>query len=338
MQPRQKLQSQLFALHLGAESLMPSKLTALVAERQILTVPYEIAWHDDTPLVAMAEIDSRKIYPTFWKLALERHAKRTAIIKLDDVDLDGNDARFIGSIHHITRCGSTTLLQQFGALEGVYGLSEPFIFLELLSRTSADPNKAAKRVRQLACLFGRGLAPVADHIVVKWPTLLCRHAMLLNKALAKVPSVLILRDAVEVLASIEARPLENMEMSPAELLCGPGESFSGAEKPTGLTLAATKLAANCRWIAQSAPTRCVDYALLPDAGWRHVAPAFGISPTASQIKKMQTAAGINAKRPDRVFVSDSRDKRRDASRLAQSLANDILQPAINEARFALKSF
>lgn len=338
MQARQKLQSRLFAYCSVAESLMATGLTASMADRQILTVPYEIAWHDDTPLVAMAEIDSRKIYPTFWKLALERHAKRTAIIKLDDVDLDSNDERFIGSIHHITRCGSTTLLQQFGALKRVYGLSEPFIFLELLSRTTADPEKAAKRVRQLACLFGSGLAPVADHIVVKWPTLLCRHAMLLNKALAKVPSVLILRDAVEVLASIEARPLENMEMSPPELLCGPGETFAGTVKPTGLTLAATKLAANCRWIARSTPTRWVDYTQLPDAGWRYIAPAFGILPTASQIEKMQTASGINAKRPDHVFISDSRDKRRDASPLAQSLANDILQPAIDEARAALKSF
>jgi hypothetical protein len=308
-----------------------------LTDRHVLTVPYEIAWHGDAPLVAMAEIDSHNIHPTFWKTALEKHARRTAIMRLDDVVLDGNDARFVGSIHHITRCGSTTLLQQFGALDRTYGLSEPFIFLELLARSSADPAKAAKRVQQLACLFGKGLAPVADHIVVKWPTLLCRHALLLNEALSHVPSVLIVRSAVEVLASIEARPLEKMEDLAPELLSGPDGPAPISSDRNSLALTAHLLAANCGWIAQSAQTRYLNYAQLPDAGWNSVAPAFGIPPSPDDIARMQRSAGINAKSPSRAFVSDTSEKRRDASVLVQSLAEQILQPAIDEAIAALKS-
>jgi hypothetical protein len=306
-------------------------------EPQVLTVPFEIAWHGDTPLVAMADIDSDKIYPTFWKTALDNHAKRTAIIPLDDVIIEDKDARFVGSIHHITRCGSTALLQQFGALERTYGLSEPFIFLELLSRAGADPQKAAKRVRQLACLFGKGLAPVADRIVVKWPTLMCRHALLLNEALGQVPSVFIVRNALEILASIEAHPLGAIDCLAPQLLWGPDGPESISLNDSNLALTATMLAANCRWIAQSAQTRCLNYAQLPNVGWSSVAALFGITPMPTDIVKMQRSAGINAKSPTLAFVSDTGEKRRDASSEARSLAEQVLQPAIDEAVAAMQS-
>ena len=312
--------------------------TRAVTERLVLTVPYEIAWDGNTPMVVMAEIASDKFDATFWGLALERHAKCSAIIKLDDVELDDSAARFVGAIHHVTRCGSTTLLQQFGALDRTFALSEPIIFNALLARASADQSKAAMRLQKLAWLFGRAFAPVADQIIVKWPTLLCRHAQVLNVALPHVPSVLIVRNAIEILASIEARPLGNMENVVPQLLCGPDESSALTPAPTGLALTAKLLAANCRWIAQSKQTCLIDYTQLPDAAWQYVAPAFGITPTTAQIEKMQKASGVNAKRPFVNFVSDSADKRRDASPLAQSLANDILQPAIDEARAMLKSF
>ena len=309
-----------------------------VTEPQVLTVPYEIAWHDDTPMVVMAEIASDKIHATFWGLALEKHAKRTAILKLDDVALDDSAARFVGAIHHITRCGSTTLLQQFGALDRIFAFSEPLIFNELLGRASADPAKAVTRVQKLACLFGNAFAPIADKIVVKWPTLLCRHAQLLADALPHVPSVLIVRNAIEILASIEARPLGKMENVEPKLLYGPSEPLALTDEPTGLALTAKLLAANCRWIAQSKQTTLVEYTQLPDAGWQIVAPIFGITPTTAQITHMQKTSGVNAKQPNVSFVSDSADKRRDASPLARSLANDTLQPAIDEASIALKSF
>ena len=309
-----------------------------LTERQVLTVPYEIAWHGDTPMVVMAEIDCDKIHATFWEQALKRYAKRTAIIKLDDVVLDGTDTRIVGSIHHITRCGSTTLLQQFGALDRIYALSEPLIFYELLGRATADCSKAAIRVQKLACLFGTAFAPVADQIIVKWPTLLCRHAQVLNQALEHVRSVVIVRNAVEILASIDARPLGNMDGVSPELLYGPSEKIAGTTEPVGLAMTAKLLAANCRWIAQSAQTRVVEYAQLPEIGWQHVAPFFGITPTADQIVHMQMASSINAKQPELSFVSDSSEKRRSASPLAQDLAEQLLQPGIDEVCAALESF
>lgn len=309
-----------------------------VAERQVLTVPYEIAWQGDIPLVVLAEIGSDKIHATFWNTALEKSAKRVSIIKLDDVVIDSISARFIGAIHHITRCGSTTLLQQFGALDRTFALSEPFIFLELLGRSSADQSRTAMRIKKLVYLFANGLAAVADKIVVKWPTIACRHAPMLNRALRDVPSVLIVRDAVEVLASIEAKPLGSMRHIAPDLLRGPDGLAAHTSVTTELARTAILLAANCRWIAQSRHMHWMDYTQLPDVGWQHVAPMFGITPNTGDIARMQQVSAINAKQPRTAFVSDTAEKRRDASPVAQSLANDILQPAIDEACAALKSF
>lgn len=285
----------------------------------------------------MAEIESGQTHATFWDVAVKAHGKRTSIVPLDSVELCGLERRFVGSIHHITRCGSTTLLQQFGALDRVFGLSEPFIFLQLLGRNSADPDLAKRRVQRLAALFGRGLAPLADHIVVKWPTLLCRHAQLLHAALPELQSVFLVRNAVEILASIEREPLGGMDGLAAELLCGPGETADGINASDKLAVTARMLAANCRWIVKSRPTRLVTYEALPAVGWEKVAPAFGMALAPEQIAQMAVQAGVNAKRSDTRFLTDSTEKQRLASPQVRSLAQDILQPAIDDACAAMRS-
>ena len=288
-------------------------------------------------MVAMAEIDSDKIDATFWAQAIEGHAKRKAIICLDDVELDGSDACFywryppyhplrIDGIAAAIRCVGS----DFCTIGTIYFFGAPSAHL-------CHQSKAALRVRKLACLFGKAFAPVADHIVVKWPTLLCRHALVLHEALPDVASVVIVRDAVEILASIEARPLGNMEGVSSDLWCGPGESIPTDPAPVGLALTAKVLAANCRWIAQSTSTPLVEYAHLPDVGLQNVAPHFGLKLTDTEAGQMQRAAGVDAKSSHRVFANDTNKKRREASPLAQELTERVLQPAIDEARLALPS-
>jgi hypothetical protein len=160
----------------------------------------------------------------------------------------------------------------------------------------------------------------------------------LNEALPYLSSVVIVRDAVEILASIEARRLGNMGSIAPELLCGPDEIMATKPAPVGLALTATVLAANCRWIARSTSTPLVEYTQLPSSGWLDVAPHFGLELTDTEVGQMQRMAGVNAKSPTRTFVSDTDKKRREASTLAHALAEKILHPAINQTRAALKSF
>lgn len=235
----------------------------------------------------------------------------------------------------MTRCGSTALLRQFHALERVFGLSEPFVFLKLLNKASADPELAPARVRRLVSLFRDGLAPIADRMVIKWPTLLCRSAAVLAEALPEAPMVFIHREPEEVLASIEARPLGKVSDLPAELFAGPDDKSISAEPAHGLGAVSRMLAANCRWIAQTSSVRRLDYAQMSDAAWLDVAPYFGFVLSAADRAAMEAEAARDAKNRDGTFVPDSLDKRRDASPEARRLAADVLLPALAEVKAKL---
>jgi hypothetical protein len=296
-----------------------------------LTVPMDIVWHEDLPMVTLGEISQGRLEATFWDDAISRHARRNALVQLDSIPLDDRPLGVAGTIHHMTRCGSTALLRQFSALDRVFSLSEPLIFIKLLARASADPDLDVARVRRLVSLFRDGLAPIADRLVVKWPTLLCRSAAVLAEALPGVPTVFIHRRPEEVLASIEANPLGKVDALPPHLMAGPGEdTLATGAAMSGIGAVARALATNCRWIAQADGVRRLDYADLPEAGWRDVAPFFGFVLSAAQSTAMSAEAARDAKNPRRTFVPDSARKRKNASVEARRLAVVEMAPALAE--------
>jgi len=304
----------------------------------MLTVPVDLVWQGRAPLVVLGEIPAEVLAATpTWDEAIGRHARRTSLVPLDSIPLDDRALGLIGAIHHMTRCGSTALLRQFAALEGLAGVSEPMIFFKLCNRLEVDSALAAPRVRRLISLFRDGLAPVAERMVIKWPTLLCRWADLLAAALPEVPMVFIHRRPDEVLASIEARPLGNVHDLPPRLLAGPQDDPAQVAPTDGLAAIVAALAANCRWIAQVPSVRRLDFTELPQAGWRDVAPFFGITPTAEQLSAMQSEAARDAKNRNRAFVPDSMGKRVTASPDAQRLASEVLAPALAEVTSNLAS-
>lgn len=296
-----------------------------------LTLPIDIVWQDQHPLVLFGKIDADAIGSSpFWDVAIARNMRRTALVPLDSLPLDEGALGLAGGIHHMTRCGSTALLRQFHSLAGIVGLSEPFIFYKLLSKASADTSLAHMRLRRLVGAFRDGLAPIADRLVIKWPTLLCRSAVLLAEALPEVPMVFIYRNPEEVLASIEANPLGKVRSGADSLLQGPGENPTPNGACEGIELVAHILAANCRWIARAESVQRLDFDELPAAGWRDVAPYFGFDLTQAQVAAMQAEAARDAKAPDNAFIPDSLRKRRTASTEAAQLAMEVLQPALAE--------
>lgn len=303
--------------------------------KQLLTVPLELRWLGDKPMVAMARIEAAALDRTFWEDCV-RDARIEAIVALDEARIDALDARVCGQIFHMTRCGSTALLQQFAALDGVQVLSEPMIFIELLGRGSADRDLTRTRFLRLLSLFTIGLAPVASRIVVKWPTLLCRYASLIHQAIADTPALFMHRNPVEVLASIEARPLGKVDSIKPKWLSGPDGELAGNGN-SQLSLVAQLLAVNCQWIAREPSVRTLDYARMPEAGWDQVAPYFGIALDDDQRTRMVRAAQFDAKRQHQVFKGDSSAKQAQASSLARQLAADTIAPALAGALSAMPS-
>jgi hypothetical protein len=290
---------------------------------QSLTIPLELRWLGDKPLVTLARIESEALGRTFWEDCV-RDARVEAIIALDEVSIDLGRPRVCGQIFHMTRCGSTALLRQFAALERLSVLSEPMIFVELLGRNTQDRDLARTRLRRLLSLFATGLAPVATRIVIKWPTLLCRYATLIHEAIGDVPALFIHRDPVEVLASVEARPLGKVDSIEPKWLSRPGGEASGPGD-SQLARVAQLIAAHCLWIARE------------PAGWNRVAPFFGIELDEAQRASMARAARFDAKQPQRLFKGDGSAKQAQASAQAKQLAADMIAPALAEALLAMQT-
>ena len=167
-------------------------------------------------------------------------------------------------------------------------------------------------------------------MVIKWPTLMCRYADIVQTALPATPSLFLYRNPLEILSSIEARPLGKVEDMQPHLLAGPGQQVTDTNV-SGLAAIAHLLAANCEWIAQSGSVVSLDYARLSGAGRAAAARYFGFSLTKRQCDQIAAEASINAKLLNQVFVPDSDVKRARASEECRRLAKIVFEPSLARA-------
>ena len=294
-----------------------------------LELPFAIVWSPAGPIVTMGRVPAEAIAAEpFWEHALAR-GRATRLVPLDTCDANGDPSWLAGSIHHMTRCGSTLLLRQVGAIDRVACIVEPNIFAQLLDHPDDDPARVAHRIRALVGLFRQGLAPVADRAVIKWLTNLCRYATTLRAALPDTPAIFMHRAPVEVLASIEREPLGMVEVVTRRHLQGPGEPEPKALPGSEIAIFAEMLAANCRWIARAPDVRRLDFALLPEATRACAVPYFGLTLTGEDEARMAAVAQFDVKRGQR-FTPDSAAKRAAASEEARALADHVIAPALDD--------
>jgi hypothetical protein len=297
-----------------------------------LTVPGRLTWAGDKPVVTFVEIDREGLDETFWDQTLSANPRVVKMAVLDDVEVEVENLKLAGAIHHMTRCGSTLLTRQFSALPGVVALSEPFIFQHLLEGPIAPPDVTIIRLRKLAALHRDAVAPVAAQWVVKWPSLLCHHAVILARALPETPAIFLHRAALEVMASIEASPLGGRRhVLPRHLATG--RSAQGLPDDP-LELWAWSLAGLCEAVARESSVQAVDYADLPDIALGRIAAWFGFALTAQDKAAMRHAAQFDAKSRGG-FLPDGLQKREGAGEWVRALAEQIVEPARNRAVGAL---
>lgn len=291
-----------------------------------LTLPAGLIWYGAVPFVTFREVAITDLAAPFVDDALAR-GKVVALEPLDAFDRDLGDLRLIGAIHHMTRCGSTLLRRQFDVLPGVMALSEPFHFQHLIEGPCAPSSVTLRRIRQLVAAWRDGVAPVANRLVIKWPSLLAQHAALLAAALPEVPMVFLHRDPHAVLASIAAAPLGGGDAVRPHHLFAP--DVVGTVPRDALRMWAMLIARNCHAAAGISGLCTLDYAQLPMAAWEACAPYFGVSPSAGSSAAMRGAARFHAKgAAGAVYVSRPMAHRsRDDSEL-RALASDIVAPAL----------
>jgi hypothetical protein len=203
-----------------------------------------------------------------------------------------------GLILHTSRCGSTLVSRMLGELAGVTAISEPVPLDELLR---APGIAEADRARWVAGLIA-ALARPGTRLVLKLDAWSIEAMPTLRAALPGVRWTFLHRDPAEVIASHLRLP--GMHAIPGAL---PPELF-------GLDLARIAGMSRERYIAavvsairgaavreRDAAALFVDYAELPDAVERDIAPHFGLAVDAVARERMNALTRTDAKRPNEPF-------------------------------------
>ena len=291
----------------------------------ILTLPIALTWNGDHPIVTFGTVDSADLKLPFWSDTLARCQSVTGLQPLDAFALDDSALTLSGSILHLTRCGSTLVARQLGAVTRTAVLSEPFIFQHLIEGPLADSAITRRRMRQLFAAFRDGLAPVADRIVVKWPPLFGHYAAQLQEALP-APTLFLHRDPVEVLASILRHPAGTIDHLKPHHLAPLGEAPPPMpERP--LQRAATMLAAICTSVSRQPGIRSLDYARLPEATQAAIAPFFGMALTEADRESLRQASQFYSKKSGENYAADREADLPLTSPRVIEAARDILGPA-----------
>ena len=275
-----------------------------------LVVPGDLIWAHGRPLLSFVDIPCRALSATFWRETLKQRARTFGLIPLDAYEPRHDDLRLAGAIHHTGRCGSTLMVRQFAAVEGVVALSEPTAFLQLLDAPYGSAQERARWLRLLLAAHRDALCLGSERLVIKWPLHLIFWAKEIAAALPDVPGIFLYRDPIEIIASLEESPLGNPELVTANPFAPALDlRLIGPEARAHPDFVYKMLAARCSAVAAVPGLKSLDYARLPTATWRAVAPWFDITVSTDDVTRMERASAHHSKAMDRIFEPDGPARR-----------------------------
>ncbi len=287
-----------------------------------------IVWAGAVPLVAMGRIDIRRVTGPFWYADVSRYATVEQLVPLDSIAINIDTLGLIGAVHHMTRCGSTLIMRQISAVPGLFGISEPIVFQQLLDGPAAQPALTRRRIRSLVALHRDALQGRAERFAIKWTATMAHHAAALAHALPEVPMLFLHRDPLAVMRSIIREPLgEPVRGGPAKL--APSLQLAGLAPDTMIDDPVERLAhlvaGACIAAAQAGGMARLDYAALPDATANAILPYFGLPVSTADRTAIRDAARGHSKRPTSPFFEPPTSPDDDR---AAALADRIVAPAV----------
>jgi hypothetical protein len=223
-----------------------------------------------------------------------------------------------GIIFHVSRCGSTLVLNTLKTAERVVGVSEPqpiTLALELSrSESAAGRRRAAEVLRSIVSLYAHYQGGEAGQVVVKCHVPNIRALPWIRTIWPDVPCLVLIRDPLEVVVSNVLLPAKwllawgpDRPDSPHVFGCVPDE------------IAERDSAAFCAWcigrffeIADSVlddRTAVLDYEDLGSGTLTAVMDWFGLSRSPGSEANFQQSLLRNAKRPGDVYEDDRAKKR-----------------------------
>ncbi len=212
-----------------------------------------------------------------WRTNASRPTVWTGVEALDALDGSPSlDPTVI--IAHAARCGSTLLAQQLGALDATIIVSEASVIGSALA-AAMEPDGRDERTRtarQVIRALGRIRFGDEARYVIKLSSSMIRYLPALRRVFPSVPVVWLQRRPQEIIESLLRAPSRWLNV--------------GADEPERLASAALHKSMLVFMAARAHLADdmvIVDYSELPDAAWRIVCPAIGISPTSAELDRMR---------------------------------------------------
>jgi hypothetical protein len=224
-----------------------------------------------------------------------------------------------GMITHMTRCGSTLLLNGLKAIRGVVGVgeAEPFgtAFRFQLAKARYWQNVGQSLSASLAALFSHYKGEVSK-VIVKGNIRSVLALPFIRALWPNMPCVIIIRNPVEVLVSNVKRPAAWLSGWCQSQALSPFGAIPVSVRDEGVSgYAAWMIGRFCRSALLGLDRNClvIDYEDITDSLICDIATWFGLSPTVDDIVRIKTVMQYHSKAMDLPFDDDRHAKLQAAS-------------------------
>lgn len=258
-------------------------------------------------------------------------ARQTTLDVLEDAASTVRSPRISGIIFHLSRCGSTLISKSLAAIPNTLVISEapPMdAIVRLRQRNAAvSEDQQVRWLRALTALFAAAHGP-HDAYVIKTDAWHALDIPLFERAFPGVPWIFVYRDPVEILVSHAARMSYMMSFVNAPDFIG--VDLAAAARIPRSEYHARVLGRIAGFVAEylSDGEALVRYDELPAAIEERIAPRIGIQLGEAGRDAIRRSARYDAKRPGRLFESDSAAKQQAADMVLRSAAERFVVPEI----------
>ncbi|KEH08030.1 sulfotransferase family protein [Delftia lacustris] len=217
-----------------------------------------------------------------------------------------------GFIFHLSRCGSTLVSGSLSELDSTLVLSEPPVFTELLLDTSLD--RAQKREGIAGLVSAITVAVPGRHdLVVKWNAWDIFQWELLQDLYPEVPSLMLVRDPVEILASHHRQAGRHMSGDPSLAGASPVFCCGRSSQPFVSMLdhrmrVLQALMERMRGLHESQGVPVLHYSQLGAGAMEQIARRFGLHASEAARQRIAVRLSQHAKALDQRFSPDGQDK------------------------------
>jgi len=308
-------------------------------------IPVRIAWRPSGPRVEWMLLGTERLLDPFFRQTLQKQMmkpfhqlfrRETGLEEMEAWTQAEPGAPLKGIVYHMSRCGSTLIGQQLGAIERNIVASEPAPIDDVLQLPLNHPEldqhpelDRAEQVRWLRAMAG-ALGQKRNGEEALYLKTDCWHIHdldLMREAFPDTPWIFLYRDPVEVMVSQARIPAEwtvpailhpqrlRMEMSDWD----PRELDVYRARALAKICVAGLLA-----VQQTDGGLLVNYNELPEAMYDRLLTHFDLR--EEDLPAMQKAALQNAKSPSACFTKDASEKQATASERLRAVVAEHLLP------------